>query len=199
MNKIISIAVLVLMVVLILPQATLARKGVGVVWDTETEIVREGSTHCVQYGIYNPWDEDVYAILSVSEDLKNIITNEESEIKLIKAGTLHENAIPIEFCFDIAKIYKENCLIGNSICEQKCEETEVVYEGKIVAMEQPSGSSGGTVGSATSLGVSIPLKLKVKCNSHPTDWTLAYVAIIIVILLLMGLSLRNKKKHKKKK
>lgn len=197
MKKMMYISVLIFVFILMLSPIVLARKGVGLVWDTETEIVSEKSKHCVQYGIYNPWEEDVTAILSVSNELKEVITKEESESKFIKAGTTHDIAVPIEFCFEIAEIYSEDCLVGSVICEQKCEEPEVVYEGKIVAMEEPTGEVEGGAGSATSLGVSVPLKLKVKCNPHAREWTLVYVVVIVIALILILWILYRKSKRKK--
>lgn len=173
-----------------------ARKGVGIVWDTETEIVTENTEQCVQYGVYNPWEEDVTAILSVSSELKDIIIKEESEEKLIPKGTTHDVAVPIEFCFKVAKVYKEDCLVGNFICEQACKDEQVVYEGKIIAMEASKGTSAGAAGSSTALGVSVPLKLKIKCSPHPRDWTLVYVAIIIIVIILIILMLLKKQKNR---
>jgi hypothetical protein len=193
-----SILIVISMIALMLAPMALARKGVGVVWDTETEIVVEGSTHCVQYGIYNPWDEDVTALLSVSDELKDIIIKEESESKLITGETMHDMAVPIEFCFDIAKVYEEDCLIGGLICEQTCGEEQVIYEGKIVAMEGSTGGGGGAAGSATALGVSVPLKLKVRCFQHARDWTIVYVTVLIVALLIVGYMLYKRKPKKKK-
>ncbi len=199
-KKMMILACLIIAAVMILPQTASARKGVGIVWDTETEIVTEGSTRCIGYGVYNPWEEDVTAILSISDELKDVVTEEESETKLIEAGTMHDNAVPIEFCFTIPKIYEEDCLLPGFFCEQTCEQPEIAYDGSIVAMEQIEGSAGGAAGSATSLGVSVPLKLKVRCDAHPRDWSLAFVIIIVVILIIIGLYLRKlHKSHKSRK
>ncbi len=184
-------AFIVILAVLLLPAMSVARKGVGVVWDTEIEIVNEDSVHCVQYGIYNPWEEDVTALLSVSDELKEVIVSEKSEAKLINAGTTHKEAVPIEFCFQIANIYPEDCLVGNFICEQKCSDEEVSYSGKIVAMEKPGTSTGS--GSATSLGVSVPLKLRVRCSPYPRDWTMVYIAVAVISIILIVLILRKRK------
>ena len=179
-----------------LTQVSLARKGVGIVWDTETEIVNEDSVHCVQYGVYNPWDEDVTAVLSVSKELKDVIVMEESESKYIAAETFHNKSVPIEFCFRIAKIYSEDCIMGSTLCEQTCSEEQVEYEGKIIAMEKAGGMTGGSAGSATALGVSVPLKLRVKCVPHPRDYGPIYVVVIIIALILLGMVLAKAKRKK---
>ncbi len=194
MNKLATFMFLAFIFSLSFFQPAFARKGVGIAWSTETEMVTEGSTKCIRYGIYNPWDEDINVTLSVSSELKSVITKEESETKLIKSGTSHNNAVPVEFCFEIAKVYEENCLIDSVLCEQNCEEPEVSYEGKIMVMEkQEGGNVTGTTGSATSLGVSVPLKLRVKCNQHPRDWTLVYVVVIVISIMLIALILHRKK------
>ena len=196
MTKKLILLLILLFTFSLLSSTILARKGVGIVWDTETEIVTENLVHCVQYGIYNPWEEGVNAILSVSSELKDVITTEESETKFIKAGTTHDIAAPIEFCFKVAKTYEEDCLIGNLVCEQKCEDPQIIYEGKIVVMEMPEGTSAGAAGSATALGVSVPLKLKVRCDPHPREWTLVYVVIIVVVIILIFLILLQKRKNR---
>lgn len=201
-NKLLLIVVLTLAIILVLPHATDARKGVGIVWNTESEIVNEASTHCIEYGIYNPWDEDVQAYLSVYGELNEVIKNEFSDSYLIKAKTFHDMAVPVNFCFEVAQVYSKDCLYGDYICEQTCEEPEVTYEGKIKTMEKSEGLFGGS-GSSTSLGVSVPLKLKVRCNAHSRDWSLVYISVIGVTLAALGIFLYKKKisrgKRKKRK
>lgn len=196
MKNRIAILVLIFIFCLILPTTAFARKGVGIVWDTETEIVNENSKHCIQYGIYNPWEEDVKAILGVSSDLKDIIVKEESEAKLIKAGTTNDKSVPVEFCFQIAEIYSKDCLIGNMICKKTCEEPQVIYSGNVVAMEEPSETAKRATGSSTSLGISVPLRLKVKCNPYPRDFTLAYILVIAIVLIMILWILYRKRKRK---
>ncbi len=193
MKKRVYIAVLICLLIVGLSQSALARKGVGIVWNTETEIVNEGASHCISYGVYNPWDEDVAATLTASEELKPIIVKEDTEPKFIKAETYHEQAIPIEFCFKVARVYARNCLVGGMLCEQTCTEPQVEYSGNILALEEQTGGTTGT-GSATSLGVSVPLKIKVACNAHPRNYTPAYIAIIIIALLLIAWILYKKQK-----
>ncbi len=193
MKKRVYIAVLILLMVMSLSQVAFARKGVGIVWTTETEIVNEGASHCIGYGIYNPWDEDVTATLSVSDELKGIITKEDTDPKFVPAETYHDQAIPVEFCFKLARVYARDCLIGGMLCEQTCSEPQVEYSGSILAVEEQTGGATGT-GSATSLGVSVPLKIKVGCNAHARDYTPVYVVVIIIALLLIGWILYKKQK-----
>lgn len=186
--------IILVLLIVFLSFTVQARKGVGLVWDTQTAIVYENSEHCVRYGIYNPWEDDVNAILSVSDELKDVIINEDSEEKLITAGTFHEYAVPMEFCFKIAKTYEEDCWIPGLFCKQECNIDPVQHEGKVIAMEAPSeGGSGSIAGSATSLGVSVPLKLKVKCKEHAREMTPLYILIIVIVLIIIGTILWKRK------
>ena len=188
--------VIVSLLLLIFSHSALARKGVGVVWTTETETVDEGKSHCIEYGIYNPWDEDVTASLSVSEELKPIISKQDSDSRLIPAVTYHEDAIPLELCFKVAKVYQENCLVAGMLCEKTCSEPQVEYLGNILALEEQTGGAAGT-GSATSLGVSVPLKLKVACKAHARDYTFAYALIILIALAVIARILLKKQNTNK--
>lgn len=195
-NKVLSIAVLALATVLLMPVAVSAAKGVGIVWDTEVEIVDAGATRCIQYGVYNPWDEPVTAELTVSDEFKDIITNEKSEVKEIPAKTTHDKAIPVELCFKVGG-YSEDCAIGNQVCAQTCSTPEVSYSGKIRATEVAGSSSGGT-GSATTESLAVPLLLKVRCTPHSRDFTLVYTVAIVFAITAMGVIFfkRGRKKRR---
>ncbi|MBD3262798.1 hypothetical protein GF374_00270 [Candidatus Woesearchaeota archaeon] len=195
-KKIILVAILALVFMITIPQAVSARKGVGIVWGTETVIVSENSVHCVEYGLYNPWDEDVLASLTVDGDLKQVVENEESETKLIKANTLHDDAIPVELCFKIKEVYEKDCAVGEFLlCEQDCDCEQVSYSGEISVIEEGNKITGGFAGSKTALGVTVPLKLKVKCEEYK-DYASAYVIVIAIVLMLIGLTLyKRRKKH----
>lgn len=195
MKKRCLLAILLIIALLFIPTA-MARKGVGIVWNTETEIVDAGSTHCVEYGVYNPWDESVNVELTVSDELKDIVMSQESEVKLVQADTTHDKAVPVEFCFKVADVYEEHCLLGAALCEQKCDQEQKIYEGTIQAAEKSQGSPESS-GSSTALGVSVPLKLKVRCTPHPMDWSELY--ILIIVLALIGLIIVVNRKRKRKR
>jgi hypothetical protein len=199
-KKVITAGLLIIVLsFLFLFQGVDARKGPGIKWGTEREIIGQGQTYCISYGLYNPWDEDVYALLGVSDELKPIISSQTSDAKLIKANTASSDDVPVKLCFKIAdNIYKEDCLIGQVICEQKCEESSKIYSGKILVMEKSEGSSGGTAGSTTALGVSVPLTLEIRCEKHSRDWTIVYVTIIAIVAILIVLILFRRHKRKNK-
>lgn len=193
MKRNIALALVTIAVVALLLSGTgNARKAVGMKWFTELEMVSENSQHCVEYGVYNPADEDVNVYLSVTGELSDVIVSEHSEPKLVPAGTASADAIPVQLCFTVAKVYQDDCLLGPLLCEQTCSVEEVSYSGQVASMEAPSGEVG--TGSATALGFSVPLTLRVKCNSFARDWTLVYVIVIVLVLILIGLFYRKKKK-----
>ncbi len=191
-SKIAIAFVTLVLCALLLSVSGSAKKGVGIKWLTEKEMVTENAEHCIEYGTYNPWDEDVYVYLSVSGDLKEVITSEHSEPVFVPAETSSSDALPVKICFTVSKVYQDDCWLGPFLCEQTCQQDEVSYEGQVVAMEAPGGNVG--TGSATALGVSVPLRLRVRCNPFDRDWTLLYVIVIIVVLILIGLFYRKKKR-----
>lgn len=194
-NKILVLIAIILMSLIIIEPAS-ARKGVGIVWETESEIVNEESTHCITYGLYNPWDEDINIILRASEEFRNLIKRQEAESKFIKAGTFHEDAVPAKVCFEIAKVYEENCLALGLGCEKKCEGPEKIYNGKILANEVTTGDVSGSTGSTTSLGVSIPLNLRVNCSPQPRSLIVFYLVFIGIALIATCIILYKKTKKR---
>ena len=196
MKKRLYSVIFIILLVIGLSQFVLARKGVGMVWTTETEIVNEGASKCISYGIYNPWDEDVTATLDVSDELKPILLKIDSKPQFIKGETFHDAAVLTEFCFKVARVYSRDCLIGNMLCEQTCSETPIEYSGSVIALEEQSGEASGT-GSATSLGVVVPLKIKVACNESSRNYTPVYIIIIVIALgLIAWILYRNKNANK---
>jgi len=193
-NTIVIITILIALS--IMPLAS-ARKGVGIVWMTQTEIVNENSMHCVQYGVYNPWDEDVKIGLSVSDELKGLVNEQKSEVKTVPANTMPDNPVPIEFCFKIKDVYPKECILG-TLCKQTCNNKNVMYEGKVQAVEKSDSEKTGT-GSKASIGVSVPLKLKVKCVPGDRDWTALYILLIVIALAVIGAIIYQKVTKRKSK
>ena len=194
-----SFALLVLTFsILLLSPAASARKGVGILWITEKEIVNELSPHCIEYGVYNPWDEEVNAMLTVSEPLKPVVHGEESETKLIPGGTTHDKAQNVRLCFQVPKVYPADCLIGELVCEQTCQAEEVSYKGEVMVMEVKAAGTTGAMGSATALGVSVPLSLRVRCNPYARDWLPVYATVIVVVGAAICGVLYKKHRHIKK-
>ncbi len=161
-----------------------ARKGVGISWSTETEAVEENKVHCIDYGLYNPWDEDVYAVLSTSGELSDIVTIIEREPQPIKAKTASTNAIQTRICFEVKDVYKESCILG-MLCERKCNtQPPREFIGQIIVKEKnPQGVQGS--GSSVTLDVAAPLKIKVKCEDKTRSYVIPLIIVITLIIIIL--------------
>ncbi|MBI2670531.1 hypothetical protein HYX18_00925 [Candidatus Woesearchaeota archaeon] len=188
---------LFLVIFLLLVNFSYARKGVGIVINTQSEIVEENKETCIVYGIYNPWDENVKAALQTEGEINNILLNYKSEEKLIMAGTTHSQAIPVNLCFKVPKVYKDNCLIGNLLCEQKCDSQQVSYSGNVIVVEK-NEQIGAVSGSQTNLGVSAPITIKVKCTVSQRNYAPLWISLFVLVLIAFVIwTILNKKKKQK--
>jgi hypothetical protein len=173
--------------------------GIGISWDRENSLIHENEKTCLTYKIYNPFDGDVYVEISLSEELEEIITYQESETKLIPSQTSSANAIPVTFCFKTPKVYEKDCLIGDSlICKQECTEDMKIFSGEVEISEVggPEIESGGSGGSKTAMSVSAPLRIKVRCVPHSRDYSLVYLTVAIIAAILLAINLFRLKKKK---
>lgn len=190
---------LIIILTLILVSSNFVYSQAGLVWKTESEFIKEGETNCIEYGLYNPWPEDSNAALYVSGDLVDLADRYKTEIRLIKANTLHENAIYDKLCFTAPKnVYKEDCILPTVGCQQTCNLGNVIYEGQISAISDNKkvGESGG---SNVLTAASAPLSFVVKCEEHPRDYKNAYLYSIIIIALIIVFTLLGFKKSKQRK
>ena len=189
----------ILLMVLVFP---LVSAGVGISWNRETALVPENTDTCLTYGVYNPWPDDSYVKIVLSESLDEIVESYEEKFEFIPRETSSKESIPVEFCFKTPRVYTEDCLVGSFICEQQCGEEMKIYSGEVEVIEvsEKELQGGGSGGSATTMSVSAPLKVKVKCVAHPRNYTLVYVVLgtIAVILLLWNILRKKKGKRKKK-
>jgi hypothetical protein len=167
--------------------------AVGIKWSTEKEMVAELMPHCITYGVYNPSSEDAVVKLSVSEELEPVVQGAVSHTELVKAGTTHDEAVMLELCFQVPKVYEADCLAGDFLCEQTCTQDEVSYTGEIMAVEV-NDESGGGMGSATTVGASVPLTLRVRCNPYNRNWTPVYAVVVLVAAAGIGGRVYMKKK-----
>jgi hypothetical protein len=172
-----------------------AAEAVGIKWSTEREMVSELSQKCIVYGVYNPSAEDATVKLSVSKELEEVVQGAVSQTKTVLAGTTHDQAVQLELCFWVPKVYAADCLAGDLLCEQSCTQDEVSYSGEILAVEV-NEEGGGGMGSATTVGASVPLMLRVSCSPYKRDWTPVYA--IVVVAAVAGIAGRTYLKKKKK-
>ncbi len=175
--------------------------GVGLSWSKETSLVPENTKTCLTYKVYNPWPEDSYVEVGLSEELMEIANKMEADIEFIPKETSSSEAIPVEFCFKTPKIYEKDCaLFGSLICKQDCLEDMKIYAGEVEVMEAGTPDEIiGSGGSATSMSVSAPLKVKVQCLAHARNYSFVYLVVAIIAAVLLAINLRKKNFGKKKK
>jgi len=168
MNKILLLG---LLVVLLAPQAS-AMKGVGIVYGTVISEVEEGQTKCFDYGVYNPWDEDVKLQLTTSGEIAEL--NPYSENIDVPGGTTHDIAKQLQICFDVPRVYSMTCP-----AEPK------TFKGKIIATEYyPAGVAG--TGSTTSISAAAPLELVVQCDPEKgVQFNTQYFLIGVVLASIL--------------
>ncbi len=143
--------------------------GVGLKWDKESVMVDENQRNCISYSVYNPWPEESYIQLELSNDeLKDVLIEQEAETKLVPSNTFHNDAIPVEFCFKVPKVYKKDCLLLFLLCKQECQEEQKVYSGKVIAKTVPPPNQMG--GSATTAAISAPLNVRVTCKAFERNY-----------------------------
>jgi len=178
-----QITIILGILILALP---LISAGVGLKWSQESVAVNEGQKACLTYSVYNPWPEESYVKIIVSDSLQEVLTSQESEEASVPAETSSSEAIPLKFCFNVPYIYERSCLIGNYICEQSCDEEQKVYAGEVIveSIPNPIGTTG-TGGSSTSMSVSAPLNVRVVCTAHGKDFTPVYILLALISLTVV--------------
>lgn len=177
-----------------------ASAGVGIKWDRQGAIVEQGSKTCLSYYVYNPWEEDSYATIGVSEPLQEVLKSQQADAKFIPAKTSSAQAIPVEFCFEVPFVYsnERNCLIGDFLCEQACNSPQREFKGEVIVTESktPTGGSGSG-GSATAAAVSAPLVLKVSCIAHGRDYKPVYGIVALILAIVLGVLIFRKLRRPK--
>ena len=133
------------------------------------------------------------------EELMVIANYIESESKFVPKHTPSKEALPVEFCFKTPRVYTKDCLLFNKLmCKQECTEDMKIYEGEVEVIEVGNQNvAGGSGGSATAVSVSAPLRVKVQCVAHSTNYSLIYIIIAIIAAILLAINLLKKKKKKK--
>jgi len=193
---VISLSVIFL---LVLPMVS---AGIGLKWEQESALIPEDSNVCLTYGVYNPWPSDSYVQIGLSDSLQEIVDSTDVKVESIPKYTFSNSSIPIKFCFKTPSVYNQDCLVfGKFLCKQECSEEMKIYSGEVEVFEVNEATvlSGGSGGSATSMSISAPLRVKVKCIAHSRNYSLVYalVGIIALLVLLWKIYKKNIKKNKK--
>jgi len=167
-----------LILILFLIPSTFAVSGAGLKYNFEYVELLEKAEHCLNYGVYNPYDSDSLISLSAEGDFQDYVI--ESEPTNVPANTNANNELRKDICFKIPKIV------------ESCEEGKVL-EGQIIASTSPS-----TEGIGTALAVSAPLEMKVNCNDSSQVNLIYFVIPFIIISTLVGLFQFRKNSRTKK-
>jgi len=170
--------------------------GLGIYTDKNSLLVNEGESVCINnIKAYNPFPTDTYAMISVSDELQGVLTNQEVDEKLIPAGTSSSNAIPMEFCFKVPdNVYEKQRapipLVGNVIKKIDCTGQDMKeYAGEVILQSTPGPAGSDYAGSATVMSVSTPLNIRVKCKDQKWDLIPVYVFVAVLSAGIIGLIL----------
>lgn len=167
--------------------------GVGIKSYQESLLLGEGEKGCLNVGAYNPFVTDTYVLVGVSEELQEVLTKQSADTKLLPAKTSSDDALNLEFCFKVPRVYSRDCLVGDFICEQTCTEDQKVYEGEVFLQSVPAPTEiGGTGGSSTKMSVSHPMRIRVACEAHSRDYTLVYVLVALICAIVIAWTLFSK-------
>lgn len=185
--------VFLIFVILLSASMSFVSAGVGIKKYQESLLVNEGEEGCIVVGAYNPFSTDTNIIVGVSDSLKEVLTLQEADTKLLPAGTSSDKAIEVKFCFEVPIVYQRDCSIGSFICALSCDEPQKVYDGEIFLQTIPlQTSASGVGGSTTSMSVSQDMAVRVACNPHPRDYTLVYVLAALISAIVIGIALFSK-------
>ncbi len=191
-----TIMALLFVCLLVFTQGVSARSGVGLYWEADTLSVHENTEECVEYKVYNPWEDPVNVMLNPSDELEEV-TKSTGDSTFVQGDTSHTDAIPVEVCFEVGNVYEDDCLLFGTMCKQVCGDSIVKYEGKILASEVNTEESQAATGSAAAIAVGAPMGISVQCSPSGRDFTFVYIAVIVVALALVGFILYRKNKRKK--
>ena len=147
MNNMKRITILIIALMLINP--AFAASGVGIKYAFEHADVIQNDITCIEYGVYNPFDEDITATVLAEGDFAEYQFRPK-EIDL-PANTGSADSKDIDLCFKIPKII-DNC------------DSPVKLSGNAVATSVDKSEFKGS-GSRATLAVSAPLDLSVICGT----------------------------------
>jgi hypothetical protein len=181
MKKNLLFFILILILLIPLP----AKAGVGIVYGVRNVQVSEGEEKCINYGVYNPFSEDVTARIFASGEIAPLIDKEETFF--VPGGTMHNEAERVDFCFRIpTTVYEKDCVIGSIFCEKTCSENPKTFEGSVVVQEVKD-KKGGT-GSSTVSSTSAKLNLIVSCKPEKRNYfaLTGFFGSIAAVLIVAG-------------
>ena len=86
-------------------------------------------------------------------------------------------------------------MLDSLLCSQSCEEEMKIYEGRVEVVEVSESQlkEGGSGGSATTMTVSAPLRVKVQCIPYSTDYSLVYIVVGAIALIILAWRIYKRK------
>ena len=152
----------------------IAMKGAGIKWGVASLYMEEGQRECIDYGIYNPWDEDVSIALKIGGEGVQFADKTELEPKLVRAGTSSQDAIFQPLCFSAKRV--SGCSVGEIRN----------FKGEVIAVPIISQEASGS-GSTTATSASAPLEIAVKCTGAVSlsSTTIIFIGVLIIIIILV--------------
>jgi hypothetical protein len=181
---------------ILLLQSVKADVGVGIQWGVEEIFVNDNQENCLSYKIYNPFNSDVTATVSVSDDLIKYISSVEPEQVFLSGyqGDPNDNAAKLANSKNV-----EVCFNGNIWRWPPFYPIDL--EGGVLAGSSP-GNVVGITGSTVASVVHAPLTLHVGSLSNYYKFVVILVVVLIllaiVILKIMKKLPKSKKKYCKK-
>lgn len=186
-----KISVLLAVFVSIIMFSSLVSAGIGIVSYEGSLMPLEGQEACLIVGAYNPFETGTNVVVSVSDELKDVLILQDAETKYLPPHTSSKEAIPLKFCFKVPKVYDRQYMLGHVVSKLDCTDQPMKeYKGD-VALESTSVSdaAGGVGGSATKMSVSQPFIVRVKCAPYGWDYTVLYVIVAFLSAGITGLIL----------
>ncbi|MBI3623717.1 hypothetical protein HY212_06600 [Candidatus Pacearchaeota archaeon] len=162
--------------------------GIGIVSYEGSVMPLEGQEACLIVGAYNPYETGTNVVVSVSDELKDVLVLQDAETKYLPPHTSSKEAIPLKFCFKVPKVYSRQYMIGHVVSKLDCTDQPMKeYKGQVVLESTSvSDSTGGVGGSATKMSVSQPFIVRVKCNPYGWDYTILYVVVAVLSAGMVG-------------
>jgi len=193
-------AILIFLLIILL--ISFISAGIGIVSNAASLTVKENEESCItSIGAYNPFTTDSGVTISVSDELKGILIQKSVDTRLIPAGTGHDNAIPLKFCFKVPEVYhRDYAIAGRFIDKLDCTEGQKVYSGEVILESATTGDASSGMGSATKMAVSTPLNVRVACNPYGWNYSLVYtLAIFLSVSVIALILLRKYRKPKEER
>ncbi|MEM5834712.1 MAG: hypothetical protein QXQ69_02595 [Candidatus Aenigmatarchaeota archaeon] len=158
--------------------------GVGIKWSLEEIFLREFEEKCIFYSVYNPFDTEVTAQISVDEKLASLITKiEPKEVYLPPyTGDPKDNAAKLANKQDVKICFYANPFRWPPFYP-------VNYSGAIFASAIPGKAAG--LGSTAVSVVQAPLTVRI---GNFLSFYIFVISVVILTFILLVIALRIKKK-----